>query len=100
MYRSLGLQILNNALHSIWKRFCDDGVGAKFSQGYTCSVTCFTKQCMTAQNENLAAATSALNSLAKHVRHCLGSAVVGERRIRGEVGAEAPVDCIRVRMPE
>ena len=26
--------------------------------------------------------------------------VVGERRIRGEVGAEAAVDCIRVRMPE
>ena len=26
--------------------------------------------------------------------------VVGERRIRGEVRAEARVDCIRVRMPE
>ena len=26
--------------------------------------------------------------------------VVGERRIRGEVRAEALVDCIRVRMPE
>ena len=31
---------------------------------------------------------------------CLGFAVVGERRIRGEVRAEALVDCIRVRMPE
>ena len=26
--------------------------------------------------------------------------MVGERRIRGEVAAEAAVDCIRVRMPE
>ena len=26
--------------------------------------------------------------------------MVGERRIRGEVTAEAVVDCIRVRMPE
>ena len=26
--------------------------------------------------------------------------MVGERRIRGEVVAEAAVDCIRVRMPE
>ena len=32
--------------------------------------------------------------------YCLGFAVVGERRIRGEVRAEALVDCIRVRMPE
>ena len=30
----------------------------------------------------------------------LASSGVGERRIRGEVGAEAPVDCIRERMPE
>ena len=31
---------------------------------------------------------------------CSVTAVVGERRIWGEVRAEALVDCIRVRMPE
>ena len=31
---------------------------------------------------------------------CSAGAVVGERRIRGEVRAEALVDLIRVRMPE
>ena len=31
---------------------------------------------------------------------CTLGAVVGERRVRGEVAAEAAVDCTGVRMPE
>ena len=34
------------------------------------------------------------------LRYCSVHAVVGERSIRGEVRAEALVDCMEVRMPE
>ena len=50
--------------------------------------------------KDLATTESALNSPQLNCVACSVRKMVGERSIRGEVRAEALVDCMEVRMPE
>ena len=54
----------------------------------------------TGTGKDLATTKPALNSLQLNRVACLVHEMVGERSIRGEVRAEALVDCMEVRMPE